>query len=191
MVFQGTVIGPDLWNLFFEDARLAINEWHYTEVAYADDLNAYRVFNGRCDNADLLKSIAFCEKELDRWGNANQVAFDPAKESRHILSLADPCGNSFKLLCLIFDMALDMGEAVAEVVREAGWKLRNLLRTRRYYCDADLIILYRAHILRFLEFRTPAIYHAMRDALSRLDKVQSRFLRKAGVNEVSALMHFN
>ena len=58
MVFQGTVIGPDLWNLFFEDARLAINEWHYTEVAYADDLNAYRVFNGLSDNTDLLKSIA-------------------------------------------------------------------------------------------------------------------------------------
>ena len=88
-------------------------------------------------------------------------------------------------------MALDMGEAVAEVVREAGWKLRNLLRARRYYCDADLIILYKAHILSFLEFRTPAIYHARRDALSRLDKVQSRFLRKAGMDEVSALMHFN
>ena len=26
MVFQGTVTGPILWNLFFEDARHAINE---------------------------------------------------------------------------------------------------------------------------------------------------------------------
>ena len=26
MVFQGTVTGPSLWNLFFEDARHAINE---------------------------------------------------------------------------------------------------------------------------------------------------------------------
>ena len=88
-------------------------------------------------------------------------------------------------------MTLDMGEAVAEVVRDAGWKLRSLLRTRRYYCDADLVILYKAHILIFLEYRTPAKYHARRDALSRLDTVQSRFLRKAGMDEVSALMHFN
>ena len=27
MVFQGTVAGPSLWNLFFEDARHAINKW--------------------------------------------------------------------------------------------------------------------------------------------------------------------
>jgi hypothetical protein len=71
MVFQGTVIGTDLWNLLFEDARLAINEWHYTEVAYADDLKAYRAFNGFSDNTDLLKSIDFCQKELHQWGDAN------------------------------------------------------------------------------------------------------------------------
>ena len=44
MVFQGTVTGPTLWNLFFGDSREAINECFYTEVVYADDLNAYRVF---------------------------------------------------------------------------------------------------------------------------------------------------
>ena len=31
MVYQGTVLGPILWNLFFEDARLAINEWLFEE----------------------------------------------------------------------------------------------------------------------------------------------------------------
>ena len=32
MVFQGTVTGPTLWNLYFEDSREAINECFYTEV---------------------------------------------------------------------------------------------------------------------------------------------------------------
>ena len=191
MVFQGTVIGPDLWNCFFEDARHAINEWLFTEVAYADDHNAYRVFGESSENADVMKSIDHCQKELHNWGDANQVAFDPDKESKHILSLATPFGKPFKLLGLIFDMQLDMTEATCEVVREVGWKLRNLLRTRRYYCDADLVILYKAHILSFLEFRTPAIYHARREALSKLDKVQTRFLSDAGIDEVTALMHFN
>ena len=40
MVFQGTVLGPDLWNLFFEDAREALNECSYKEAVFADDLNA-------------------------------------------------------------------------------------------------------------------------------------------------------
>ena len=41
MVFQGTVLGPSL--VFYEDARRAIEEWMYTEIVYADDLNAYRI----------------------------------------------------------------------------------------------------------------------------------------------------
>ena len=65
-----------------------------------------------------------------------------------------------------------------------------LLRTRRFYTDADLVVLYKAHLLSYLEYRTPAIYHATRVVLGRLDAVQSRFLHDVGVNEVDALVHF-
>ena len=58
MAFQWTVIGPDLWNVYFEDARQAINEFMFEEIAYADDLNAYRVFGEQSDNADVMKAIA-------------------------------------------------------------------------------------------------------------------------------------
>ena len=80
--------------------------------------------------------------------------------------------------------------AVAEVANEASWKLRTLLRTQRYYTDADLIVLYKAHMLSFLEYRTPAVYHALRSILTRLDSVQSRFLRGVGVDDLIALVEF-
>ena len=117
--------------------------------------------------------------------------FDAAKESRHILSLTDSFGESFKLLGITFDGKLSMAEAVDEVVAAAGWKLRRLLRTKRYYSDADLIVLFEAHMLSFLEYRTCAIYHATRTVLRKLDAVQTRFLRDAGVDEVTALMKFH
>ena len=123
MVFQGTVIGPDLWNSFFEDARQAINERFFTEVVYADDLNAFRVFGHDVDESTVMKSIDGCQTELHTWGRANQVAFDPAKESKHILSLTHPVGNAFKLLGVSFDGTLSMGETIAEIIHEAGWKL--------------------------------------------------------------------
>ena len=44
MVYQGTVLGPVLWKLFYEDARRAIEEWLLEEIVHADDLNAYRQF---------------------------------------------------------------------------------------------------------------------------------------------------
>ena len=53
------------------------------------------------------------------------------------------------------------------------------------------MLLYKSHLLSFLEYRTPAVYHARRNALSRLDNVQQRFLRDVGIDDLTALMQFN
>jgi hypothetical protein len=191
MVYQGTVWGPTLWNIFYEDARRAILEWLFTAIVYADDLNAYRIFVSTPPNANIEKLMTSCQRELHQWGRANQVAFDPAKESRHILSTDEPSGHDFKILGVIFDATLSMERAVEEVVVEAGWKLRMLIRTRRFYSDGDLVSLYKAHLLSYLEYRTPSVYHARREALEKLDRVQSRFLADLGIPEVEALLQFN
>jgi hypothetical protein len=192
MVYLGAVLGPILWNVFYEDARRAVEEWLFTEVVYADDLNAYRVFKASAPNEKIYKCLKNCQADLHDWGKANQVAFDPAKESMHILSTTEPHGNDFKLLGVDFDCALDMTNAVHGLVTDAGWKLRTLLRTRRYDSDAELVILYKGRLLSFLEYRTPAIYHARWDLLNnKLDNVQTRFLRDANIDDVTALMDFN
>ena len=109
----------------------------------------------------------------------------------HILSASEPCGKDFKMLGVVFDVTLTMRSAVDGLVMEAGWKLKMVIRTRRFYTDAELVVLYKAHLLSFLEYRTPAIYHAKREILWKLDRVQSRFLEDAGLNEADALMKFS
>ena len=52
-------------------------------------------------------------------------------------------------------------------------------------------MLYKAHLLSYIEYRTPALYHVTRDVLNRLDNVQSRFLKDAGVSEIDALVDFH
>ena len=42
MVYQGTVWGPPLWNCFYADARKPIATKGFTEVIFADDLNAVK-----------------------------------------------------------------------------------------------------------------------------------------------------
>ena len=158
---------------------------------YADDSNAYRIFPSATPNDVIKTSLNACQCELHRWGTANQVAFDAGKESHHILSLSDPSGSLFNLLGVPFDPQLSMADAISELVSTAGWKLRTILRTRRFYTDADLVILYKAHLLSFLEYRTPTIYHATRAVLRRLDAVQTRFLKDIGVDEVTALIEFH
>jgi hypothetical protein len=163
----------------------------FEESIYADDLNAHREFPGSKPNEGILKSLKLCQKELHDWGQANQVEFDPGKEGLYIISTSEAFGGDFKILGVEFDTSLTMKAAVDGMVTEAGWKLRMLLRTRRFYTDAELVVLYKSHLLSFLEYRTPAIYHATRDILSRLDRVQTKFLEDVGISEADALMEFN
>ena len=108
-----------------------------------------------------------------------------------MISVSDPSGDNFKLLGVTFDTELCMADAISELVSAASWKLRTLIRTRRFYIDADLVVLYKAHLLSFLEYRTPAIYHATRACLLRLDAIQGRFLKDIAVDEVTALVRFH
>ena len=49
-------------------------------------------------------------------------------------------------------------------------------------------MLYKSQALSFIEYRTPAIYHACSTILERVDKLQRRFLREIGVSETEALL---
>ena len=67
MVYQGTVLGPDLWNTFFEDARRAVNEVFFNECVFADDLNAWREFAYDCSDTTILECVDACQHELHTW----------------------------------------------------------------------------------------------------------------------------
>ena len=85
-----------------------------------------------------------------------------------------------------------MATEVHELVNSASWKLRTLLRGRRFYSSAQMIDLYKAHVLSYVEYRTPAVYHVTTTTLAPLDRIQQRFLRDtAGVSDLDSLFVFN
>ena len=65
-----------------------------------------------------------------------------------------------------------------------------LLRSRRSFTTEDLVIQYKQQVLSYIEYRTPAIYHATKTVLSRLEKQQDRFLLELGITREAALMDF-
>ena len=99
--------------------------------------------------------------------------------------------ENFETLGVDFDCGLTMVDAIHKVTTEAQWKVRTLVRSAKYHRDAELVLLYKARVLSYLEYRTAAVYHAMDTALLPLNAVQERFLRKVGVSELEALMVFN
>ena len=44
MVFQGTVLGPPLWNIFYADCSRPVQKKGFNESIFADDLNGFRNF---------------------------------------------------------------------------------------------------------------------------------------------------
>ena len=113
--------------------------------------------------------------------------FDPAKESTHVLSRKNPYGNSFDLLGVRFDCKLVMSETVHSLAGQCKWKLRAILRTQKFNTGMELVTLYKAQLLSFIEYRTPAIYHACASALLELDRIQDRLMNAAGFNEAEVL----
>ena len=143
MIFQGTVFGPPLWNVFYADARDAVAEHSFQEIIFADDLNAYRTFSADCADELLFAAMDDCQSSLHRWGQANGVLFDSGKESKHILSISRPVGDDFTILGVRFDCKLLMRGAISDCAGEASWRIASLLHSRRYFSQADLIGLYR------------------------------------------------
>ena len=109
----------------------------------------------------------------------------------HVVGRRDSEGENFKILGIQFDCKLLMADAVTETVNCVSWKLKSLLRSRKYFCDADMVTHYKSHILSYVEYRTAGIYHACYSILVRLDSTQDRFLKEIGISAYDALFSFN
>ena len=189
-VYQGTVWGPPLWNVFFEDARVPVNKAGYTEAVFADDLNAHRNYNATCRNEVLNEEMQYCQACLHEWGRANKVQFDAGKESMHILHRLEPEGEDFKMFGILFDTKLTMEQQVEALTNRCRWKLKTLLRAQRYFNEEQMVQQYKTHILPYLEFATPAVYHATATTLAKMDKLQTSFLKQIGLTPLEALTKY-
>ena len=154
MVYQGTVFGPTLWNLFYADASRAIRKKGFAELVYADDLNAYKEFDGHTPNDTIVAQTMQCQSELHAWGAANRVSFDPSKESMHVVSHVDPHSEAFRILVVTFDCKLLMATSVHELVAELRWKIRTLLRATCFMSISEQVLQFKARLLSYVEYRT-------------------------------------
>ena len=119
------------------------------------------------------------------------VKFNVGKENLHIILKIEPIVSEFKLLGVEFDYQLIMNIAVHECVISALWKLKSILRTRRFFNSAELIRMFKTHILSFIESRSPAFSHASTSILQPLDDVLKKFLKDLGISFKDAILHFN
>ena len=189
-VYQGTVWGPPLWNIHYSDVKTVIRHEGFSETVYADDLNAFKSFPRGSSPQMISAKLRQCQSSVHRWGRANQVLFDGSKESFHIIHRLHAVGEDFKLLGVVFDCKLSMHSAVRTTAVEAGWRLRSLLRVRRFHSLAAMVRMYKTHILSYIESGVAAYAHAAASVVAALDRVQDRFLREMGISKNDAAIRF-
>ena len=189
-VFQGTVLGPPLWNMFYVDAAQAVRCLEFTEVVFADDFNSWRGFPAGTSIDEIWAHCAQCQEYLHGWGVANSVKFDPSKESFHVLHRTRGYGDGFLLLGLHFDESLHMNVAASIIGREAGWRLQSVLRPKRFFSRNETMNLYKSQVLSYIESSIPGYYHAATTVLAPIDRVQRRLLRELALSEEVALERY-
>ena len=140
-VFQGTVLGPPLWNTFFSDVALTVDACPGSAEPslFADDLSIFQKFDRLENDEAVLSTVRRNRERVHKWGRVNRVIFDPSKEHEVILHPIFGSGEPFKLLGCLIDCKLIMNQAIDKILAQIRPKVAAILRTRRYYNTAELI----------------------------------------------------
>ena len=185
------MLGPKLWNVFFNDVDIVISACDFTAMKFADDLTSFKLFDRDQSDDAIFDALKGCQEAVHGWGASNRVSFDKEKEEFCILHHISGSGADFRLLGPVIDSKLTMHSAVYKVASKARPKLYALLRTRRFYSNVDLILQFKVHILPILESVIGAIYHATPIILAQIDRIKEHFLKEIDLSFATAFLKFN
>ena len=76
------------------------------------------------------------------------------------------------------------------IYNKAKPKSRRILRARRFFSTADLVMQFKAHVWGIIESYVPAIYHAAPSSLEKVDGFQISFLSHLDLNEKDGFLHY-
>jgi len=190
-VFQGTVLGPPLWNAFFADVAVPASSTGGKEAKFADDLNVFKEFPQCMPVSQVQTDLEKCKARTHKWGRKNRVSFDALKEHIVILHPSKGHGDPFKLLGCMMDTDLRMHSAIDQLLGKVRPKVTAILRTRAYYSVSDLINQFKTQIWGLMEANSGGLFHAATSLLQKIDHVQNRFLREIGISAVRGFLEFN
>jgi hypothetical protein len=171
-VFQGTVLGPPLWNAFAADVEIPTCNAGACPVDNADNLTAWMCFSASTPNATVLHELRSVRNAIRQLGEDTRVCFDASKEEVTIFHKTSGHGTTTKLLGGLFDPNPLMSDAVYAIAQQARPKVKkSLLRTRRSHSNSFSRMLFTTHVLPLLKFATAALYHASNSVLKPLDQI--------------------
>lgn len=188
---QGSVLGPLLWNVYFNDILQLIPEAH----AYADDCTLTFV----CDRTDSQATMTRINRALDTivsWGRRWQVTLAPEKTQLLHISRRRQAANqprpqpaiflegrrltpqdSVSILGVEFDAGLSFTKHTKKVARDASYKLGCVRRVGGVLDARGVSSLYKAQVRPVMEYAPLTWSSCPPSYLTDLERVQARAQR--------------
>ena len=184
---QGSVLGPLLWNIYFDDILHLIPEAH----AYADDCT----LDFTCNQEEQHNTISHINETLQTiisWGKRWQVSLAPEKTQLMVISRRPRPPNlqaiklegkeleyssSINVLGIQFDSKLSFTDHVKELASRSARKFTCLRRVARFLDSRGCTLLYNSQIRSVMEY-SPLVWSSCPPSYLRLlDKIQQRVKR--------------
>jgi len=186
---QGSVLGPLLWNVYFNDILQLIPE----ATAYADDCT----LTFTCERNERHNTVVRINQALQSiasWAKRWQVTFAPEKTQAALISRRQDdvdrdqltihlegrkihLQESVNILGVEFDSGLTYTSHVRKVAKNAAWKL-NCIRRVAHLLDAQGVdTLYKSQVRSLMEYSPLAWSSCPPSYLGLLDRVQARAQR--------------
>ena len=146
MVFQGTVLGPCLWNNFFGNIGSSIIEGRQEAQVFADDLKCTSTFPAETSDHIVFNELKDIQERAHQWGHHHRVTFDPSKESFHIIHPLFDDESVFRLLGTMIDSALTMKPLIDTLLAKTRPKSRAILRMNHLYDLNYLFEYFEMHV---------------------------------------------
>ena len=190
-IFQGTVLGPPLWNVFFHDVAETAS-WGGAEPAmFADDLSVSKTHPIDLPNASIHDDMSKIRDNVHKWGFRNRVEFDAQKEHIVVLHPMHGEGEDFRLLGCLLDVKLSMHSLINQTIAACRPKAKALLRTRAFYDIPDMLNQFKTHVWGLIEYKNGAFLHASATAIQKIDQVQRNFVKELRITEEMAFLDYN
>ena len=191
MVFQGTVLGPNMWNAFFADVAQHVPCGNQRINLFGDDLTVMCHKAHHVADDIIIDELHEIQTRTHEWGVRHQVKFDPSTEYFKILQPSRGVGDDFKMLGTLFDTALSMKPCLESVLNRTRAKIRALLRLKTLYSVPSMLNHYKNHIWGITEYSNGVLILAPPSQLQRLDKLQRWYLHELGLSDKDVFISFN
>ena len=161
IVYQGTVLGPSLWNAFFGDIATYVPEDGQHCQIFADDLKVDASCPEAMSNDVLKASLGEAQHRAHEWGERNRVTFDPTKESIRIIHPTQGDAEEFVLLGTLFDCQLTMSPCIDSLLKTLRPKVRAILKLKHVLSMPSLKNQYKAHVWSKVEYHNGAFFSSI------------------------------